>query len=217
MSDQVRVLVAEDQQLVRAGIVTMLGVGGFSVVAEVGDGEAAVTAARRTRPDVALVDIRMPVLDGIEATRRITAELPGTRVLVLTTFGHDEYIFAALSAGAGGFLLKDAPPEQLLEAVAALARGEGRLDPAVTATVLEHFRSRPLSGTGRRPLAPLTPREEGVLRLMARGLSNAEIAESLGVSPGTVKTHVAALLGKIGVRDRVQAVIFAYESGRVQP
>ena len=214
----VRVVVAEDQHLVRAGLVTMLRVSdGFEVVGEVADGEAAVAAVRRTQPDVALLDLRMPVLDGIAATRRIVAEVPRTRVLALTTFGSDEFLFGALEAGASGFLLKDIAPEALLEAVAAVARGEGRLDPAVTGAVVRHFAAEPPreGAPPAEPVIPLTPREEQVLRLVARGLSNAEVAEELGVAGTTVKTHVAALLAKLGVRDRVQAVIFAYETGRV--
>lgn len=214
----VRVLVAEDQHLVRAGLVTMLRVSdGFEVVGEVADGEAAVAAVRRTQPDVALLDLRMPVLDGITATRRIVAEVPRTRVLALTTFGTDELLFGALAAGASGFLLKDVAPEALLEAVAAVARGEGRLDPSVTGAVVRHFAAEPPRGgtLPAEPVTPLTPREEQVLRLVARGLSNAEVAEELGVAGTTVKTHVAALLAKLGVRDRVQAVIFAYETGRI--
>jgi len=218
VTERVRVLVAEDQQLVRDGIVTMLGVrDDFVVVAQVGDGAQAVAEAHRTRPDVAMLDIRMPVLDGLAATRRITAELPDTRILVLTTFGSDELVFEALASGASGFLLKDARAEDLLEAVAAVARGEGRLDPAVTAAVVGHFR-----GHGSRPrtvpgLEALSPREREVLLHLARGLSNAEIATALVVAPGTVKTHVATVLAKLGVRDRVQAVIAAYESGLVRP
>ena len=155
MSERIRILVAEDQQLVRDGIVTMLGVrDDFVVVAQVGDGARAVAEAQRTRPDVAMLDIRMPVLDGIAATRRITAELPGTKVLVLTTFGTDELVFEALAAGAAGFLLKDVRAEDLLEAVAAVARGEGRLDPAVTAAVVGHFRDHRCGGAQRRASTP---------------------------------------------------------------
>jgi DNA-binding NarL/FixJ family response regulator len=218
VSDRIKVLVAEDQQLVRDGIVTMLGVrDDFVVVAQVGDGERAVAEARRTRPDVAMLDIRMPVMDGIAATRAITSELPATKVLVLTTFGTDELVFEALAAGAAGFLLKDARAEDLLEAVAAVARGESRLDPAVTAAVVAHFRHHREGSTNSLEPAGLTAREQEVLIQLAKGRSNAEIAMELGVAPGTVKTHVATLLAKLGVRDRVQAVIAAYESGLVRP
>jgi DNA-binding NarL/FixJ family response regulator len=215
----VRVVVAEDQRLVREGIVTMLTVtGDFDVVAEAENGAQALQAARRTRPDVALVDLRMPVMDGIEATRRIVSEIPDTKVLVLTTFGQDDLLFAALGAGASGFLLKDVPAEQLLEAVAAVARGEGRIDPSVTATVVRHFRRHHQPDrTPARAQPALTTREDEVLRLLARGMTNVEIAAELHVAPGTVKTHVATILAKLGARDRLQAVIIAYESGRVTP
>lgn len=214
----IRILVAEDQQLVRDGIVTMLGVrDDFSVVAQAADGADAVAQALRTRPDVALVDIRMPVLDGIEATRKITTQLPETRVLVLTTFGSDAFVFSALAAGASGFLLKDVRAEALLEAVAAVAHGEGRLDPSVTAAVVDHFRRHADSRNSGGAVENLTDREREVLMHLARGRSNAEIAEALVVAPGTVKSHVAAILAKLGVRDRVQAVIAAYESGLVRP
>lgn len=217
MSERTRILVAEDQQLVRDGIVTMLGSReDFVVVAQVGDGARAVAEAHRTQPDVAMLDLRMPEMDGVEATRRITAELPRTRVLVLTTFGTDDLVFAALAAGAAGFLLKDVRAEDLLEAVAAVARGESRLDPAVTAAVVAHFHDHRAPVRAVPDLA-LTPREREVLVHLARGQSNAEIAAELGVSPGTVKTHVATVLAKLGVRDRVQAVIAAYESGLVTP
>ena len=217
MSERIRILVAEDQQLVRDGIVTMLGSrADFVVVAQVGDGARAVAEAHRTQPDVAMLDLRMPEMDGIEATRRITAELPATRVLVLTTFGTDELVFEALAAGAAGFLLKDVRAEDLLDAVAAVARGESRLDPAVTAAVVGHFRDH-RAPVQTIPELGLTPREHEVLVHLARGQSNAEIAADLGVSAGTVKTHVATVLAKLGVRDRVQAVIAAYESGLVRP
>ena len=214
----VRVVVAEDQRLVRGGIVTMLGVTGeFDVVGEAENGLQGLEEVRRTRPDVALLDIQMPVMDGVEATARIVTEVPETKVLVLTTFGSDDYLFAALAAGASGFLLKDVRPEQLLEAVAAVARGEGRLDPAVTATVVQHFRAHSRAPSSVPPAFRLTAREDEVLRLLARGLSNAEIALQLHVAPGTVKTHVATVLSKLGARDRVQAVIKAFELGLVTP
>jgi DNA-binding NarL/FixJ family response regulator len=217
VTGRVRVLVAEDQQLVRDGIVTMVrSRDDLEVVAEVGDGVAAVDAVRRTAPDVALIDIRMPVLDGIEATRRITTEQPGTRVLVLTTFGTDDLVFAALAAGASGFLLKDVRAESLLEAVVAVAHGEGRLDPAVTAVVLDHFRGHDPTARSDPAIEGLTAREREVLLRLADGLSNAEIAAALHLAPGTVKAHVATVLAKLGVRDRVQAVIRAYDAGAVR-
>ena len=214
-----RVVVAEDQTLVRAGLVTILRTDPeIDVVAEAGDGAEAIDAVRRHRPDVALLDIRMPRLDGLAATRQICLDSPSTRVLVLTTFGQDDVVFAALRAGADGFLLKDTRPESLIAAVHAVASGESPLDPAVTAAVVGHFRrqgDRPAPADSRA-LDQLTPREREVLVLMARGRSNAEIGEDLVLSAGTVKTHVANVLAKLGVRDRVQAVIAAYESGLVQ-
>ncbi|HVM27555.1 MAG TPA: response regulator transcription factor [Mycobacteriales bacterium] len=212
----VRVVVAEDQALVRAGLVTIVSTDpGLLVVGQAADGERAVTEVLRLRPDVALVDVRMPVLDGIEATRRILASAPSTRVLVLTTFGDDGVVLDALHAGAQGFLLKDARPEDLLAAVHAVAAGESRLDPAVTAAVVNAVRRRSQRPLDLPRLERLTERERQVLVLLARGLSNSEIATELVVAPGTVKTHVASTLAKLGVRDRVQAVVAAYESGLV--
>jgi DNA-binding NarL/FixJ family response regulator len=216
----IRVLIADDQALVRAGFRKILEADSeIDVVAEAANGNEAVECSRLHMPDVVLMDIRMPGLDGISATRRLSDELKdGPRVLVLTTFGLEEYVYEALRAGASGFLLKDVPPEQLIDAVHVVARGDALLDPAITRSVIEAFASRPAA---RRELAErieeLTPRERDVFALVARGLSNAEIAGELVVGDGTVKTHVAHLLLKLGVRDRVQAVIYAYEAGVVQP
>jgi DNA-binding NarL/FixJ family response regulator len=216
----IRVLVADDQALVRAGFRKILEADAeIEVVGEAADGIEAVARARELEPDVVLMDIRMPGLDGIAATRQLAAEMKeGPRVLVLTTFGLEEYVYEALRAGASGFLLKDVPPEQLLDAVHVLARGDALLDPSITRSVIEEFASKPAVRpelAGR--LEELTPRERDVFGLVARGFSNAEIAGELVVSDGTVKTHVAHLLLKLGLRDRVQAVIYAYESGAVQP
>lgn len=210
----VRVVVAEDQALVRAGLVTILSSDPeIEVVAQAVDGLEAVELVTAHRPDVALIDVRMPQCDGLAATRRIVADGLPTRVLILTTFGEDEVVFDALQAGAQGFLLKDTRPEDLLSAVHAIASGEARLDPAVTAAVIARVRRS--GARSSHPIESLTAREKEVLVLIASGLSNAEIAERLVVSTGTVKTHVASLLAKLGVRDRVQAVIAAFESGLV--
>jgi DNA-binding NarL/FixJ family response regulator len=214
------VIVCDDQALVRVGLRKILEAEpGISVVGEAADGEDAVTGARRLRPDLVLMDIRMPVLDGIEATRRIVRARPSTHVLILTTFGLDEYVYDALRAGASGFMLKDAPPEEIAAAVRIVAAGEALLAPAVTRAVIEEFARRvPPAAPPRQPaLAELTPREREVLGLLARGLSNAEICEQLVVSEATAKTHVARILQKLDLRDRVQAVIYAYESGVVSP
>ncbi len=212
-----RVLLADDQSLVRAGFRKILeSEPGIEVVAEASDGDEAVAAARRFDPDVVLMDVRMPRLDGIAATRLITAAGLPARVLMLTTFGHDEYVYDALRAGASGFLLKDAPPEDLIDAVRIVARGDALLDPAVTRSVVEAFARMPETSEPAA-LAELTAREREVLALLARGLSNAEICDRLVVSEGTAKTHVARVLGKLGLRDRVQAVILAYECGLVRP
>ena len=216
----IRVLLADDQALVRGGLRKIVeGEADMSVVAEASDGAEAVDAAARAKPDVAVLDIRMPRMDGIEATRRIVARAgDDVRVLMLTTFGLDEYVYEALRAGASGFMLKDAPPEELVEAVRVVATGAALLSPAVTRTVIEEFARRsPGTADPPREVDELTEREREVLTLLTRGRSNAEIAADLFVSEATVKTHVAHVLMKLGVRDRVQAVIYAYESGLVQP
>ena len=217
----IRVLLADDQALLRGALRKMVDTEpDMTVVAEAGDGLQAADAARRSRPDVAVLDIRMPHVDGIEATRRITAALgDSVRVLMLTTFGLDEYVFDALRAGASGFMLKDAPPEELLEAIRIVAGGAALLAPTVTGAVIAEFarRSPAAAGDHSARLEELTEREREVLMLLTRGRSNAEIAGDLVVSEATVKTHVAHVLMKLGVRDRVQAVILAYESGLVAP
>ena len=216
----IRTLVADDQALVRAGFRKILeSEPDIEVVGEAGDGLEAVELAASAAPDVALLDIRMPHLDGIEAARRILAR-PGatTRVMMLTTFGIDDYVFSSLKAGASGFLLKDAPPEHLVSAVRVIAAGDALLAPQVTRAIVERFveRGRPDLELRRR-VDELTPREAEVLRLLTRGLSNAELAAELVISEATAKSHIARVLMKLGVRDRVQAVIAAYESGLVQP
>ena len=217
----VRVLLADDQAMVRAGFRMILELEeGIEVVGEAQDGEEAVAAARRARPDVIVMDVRMPRLDGVAATRRVVEELePPPRVLVVTTFDEDEPVYEALRAGASGFLLKNAPPEQLVEAVRAVAAGDGLLAPEVTRRVIEEFarRSPPPATPGADALSELTERELEVLRLMARGLSNAEIADRLVITPGTAKTHVGRILMKLGLGNRVQAVVLAYECGLVRP
>jgi len=215
----VRVLVADDQPLVREGLRKIFDADpDLVVVADVPDGRAAVEAAGRLRPDVVVMDIRMPVLDGIEATRQVTRLDNAPRVLVLTTFDLDEYVFGALHAGASGFLLKDAMPEHLIAAVHTIARGDALLDPAVTRAVVERFGSAPEpdpAATAR--LGELSQREHEVLLLLVEGCSNKEIAGRLFVSEATVKSHVMAVLRKLVLRDRIQAVIFGYESGLVRP
>jgi DNA-binding NarL/FixJ family response regulator len=214
----VRIVIADDQALVRAGLRKILeSEPGLEVVAEAGDGVEACAAAQRTAPDVILMDIRMPRMDGLEATRRLArgAARPA-RILILTTFGHNQYVYEALRAGASGFLLKDAPPEELIAAVGVIARGDALLAPSITRAVIDEFaRSAPAHREPPPELAELTPREREVLQLLARGRSNAEIAQALVVSGATVRTHVAHVLMKLGLRDRVQAVIYAYESGLI--
>jgi len=212
----VRVVVVDDQPLVREGLRKILGAHPeLKVVGDVGDGAAALDAVTRLEPDVVVMDIRMPVLDGIEATRRITEGREPPKVLVLTTFDLDEYVFRALEAGASGFLLKDAPPGRLVDAVRTVADGEALLAPAVTRRLIERHLRAPVA-TGKPP-ADLSPREMEVWLLVAQGLSNAEIAGALVVTEATVKAHVTRLLAKLGVRDRVQAVVRAYETGVVRP
>ena len=216
----IRVLVADDQELVRDGFTMILDAQeDVEVVGQAADGAEAVELARTTRPDVVLMDVRMPVLDGIQATRRLReygfAEL---RVLILTTFDLDEYVYEALKAGANGFLLKDAPRARLIEAVRTVAAGEALLAPEVMRRLIERYVEGPSPSDGEPvELARLTERERGVLGLVARGLSNAEIAKGLFLSEATVKTHVAHVLQKLDLRDRVQAVVWAYESGVVRP
>ena len=215
----ISVLIADDQGLVRAGFRKLLeSEQGLRVVAEAADGLEAVALARRLQPDIVLMDIRMPRLDGLEATRRLLHGSTRTRVVMLTTFDLDEYVFDALTAGASGFLLKDAPPEQLLAAIQVVAGGDALLAPSITRRLIEEFvrRPPPRSGPPSR-LAGLTARELEVLKLLARGLSNAEIAAELILGEATVKTHIGNLLTKLDLRDRVQAVVLAYESGLVQP
>jgi DNA-binding NarL/FixJ family response regulator len=215
----IRVVVADDQALVRGGFAKILeSQEDMSVVAEAADGLDAVDACRRTLPDVVLLDIRMPRLDGIEAARRIAALEIRARVMMLTTFGIDQYVFDSLKAGASGFLLKDAPPEDLVAAVRVIADGNALLAPEVTKAIIERFVEEPPTDPAvRRRIDELTPREVEVLRLLTRGLSNAELAQELIVSEATAKSHLARVLMKLGVRDRVQAVIAAYESGLVKP
>jgi DNA-binding NarL/FixJ family response regulator len=218
MSDGViRVLVADDQDVVRQGICRILdGERDLEVVGQVRDGAAAVAEARRTAPDVALLDIRMPVLDGLSAARRILADLPGTRVVILTTFDLDEYVYEALRLGAAGFLLKDAPADDIVRAVRVVAEGEAMIAPATTRRLIEEFaRHRP--PTSAASLDGLTEREREVLRAMARGLNNTEVGAALFISEGTVRTHVNRILAKLQVRDRLQAVVLAYETGLVRP
>ena len=215
----VRVVVADDQALVRTGFRMILTAGGIEVVGEATNGVEAVEAVRRTRPDVVLMDIRMPELDGLEATRRI---LSGSdvepRVIILTTFDLDHYVYAALTAGASGFLLKDVTPEHLVAAVRLVRTGDALLAPAITRRLVERFARRdPDDAAVHRDLGALTARELEVLRLLAQGLSNAELAARLHLSEATVKTHVARILGKLALRDRVQAVVLAYRTGLVTP
>ncbi len=220
---KLRVVVADDQKLVRAGFGMILGAQpDIEVVGEADDGAEAIRVVRAARPDVVLMDVRMPELDGLAATRELLGEGPAGRhvpkILILTTFDVDDYVYEALAAGASGFLLKDTPPEQLVEAVRSVSAGESLLAPTVTRRLIEHFvASRPTRAQPPDGMDELTPRALEVFKLIARGLSNTEIAHELVVSEATVKTHVARILLKLGLRDRVQVVVTAYESGLVRP
>jgi DNA-binding NarL/FixJ family response regulator len=214
----IRVLLVDDQELVRSGFRLILDLAeGIEVVGEAADGREAVRLAKELHPDVVLMDVRMPELDGIEATQRLQHAGVDARILVLTTFDLDDYVYGALKAGASGFLLKDAPREQLVTAIRTVARGEALLAPAVTQRLIERFVTRTPTADASSALSELSPRELEVLRLMSRGLNNAEIADHLILGQATVKTHVASILRKLAVRDRVQAVVFAYEHGIVEP
>lgn len=216
----IRVLLADDQDLVRSGFVALLAAEeDIDVVGEADDGEQAVALTRRLRPDVVLMDVRMPVLDGIEATRQIAADtrLAATHVVILTTFELDEYVFEGLRAGAAGFLVKDTDAAELIRAVRVVAAGEGLLSPQVTRRLIAEFATRSRESPGSQRLAALTAREREVVALVATGLSNAEIAAKLYVSPATAKTHAARAMGKLGARDRAQLVVAAYEAGLVRP
>jgi DNA-binding NarL/FixJ family response regulator len=216
----IRVLIADDQHLVRHGFKLILdGESDVSVVGEAADGFEAIEGARTLAPDLVLMDVRMPRLDGVQATARITsAEFPGrVRVLMLTTFGGDEFLFPALKAGASGFLLKDAPADELVAAVRVIARGEALLAPAITRRLIEEVMSRPAEPDDPERLSELTAREREVLELIARGRSNSEIAAALTIGETTVKTHVGRILTKLDLRDRAQAVVLAYETGLVRP
>ena len=215
-----RVVIADDQTLVRSGFRMILGAAGIPVVAEAADGGQAVAAVLKHRPDVALMDIRMPEMDGLQATRRILAARAGSdcRIIILTTFDLDQYVYAAITAGASGFLLKDVSPEQLVAAVRLVRSGDALLAPSITRRLVERFAPASAGSlAGSRELSHLTPRELEVLRWLARGLSNAELAAELTLSEATVKTHVARILAKLGLRDRVQAVVLAYETGLASP
>jgi DNA-binding NarL/FixJ family response regulator len=214
----IRVIIADDQELVRTGFRVILNAEpDLEVVGEAGDGRETIDAARSLRPDVVLMDIRMPNLDGIEATRRIAQEAGSPRVLILTTFDLDEYVYEALRAGASGFLLKDAGAGELVHAVRVIAAGDALLAPSITRRLIEDYARRPPTRERPAVLGELTPRELEVLRLLARGLSNADIARELVLGDATVKTHIARIFAKLDLHDRAQAVVLAYETGLVQP
>jgi DNA-binding NarL/FixJ family response regulator len=215
----ISVVLADDQAMVRAGLRLILEAeDDLEVVGEASDGEEAIAVTSRLQPDVVLMDIQMPKLDGIEATRRVGQEAAvRSRVLILSTFEQDEYVFEALRAGASGFLLKNAPPEELVQAVRIVAAGDALLAPSITRRVIEDYTQRTAPPKNDRRLDLLTERELEVLRLLATGKSNAELAAQLFLGEGTIKTHVSHVLSKLGLRDRVQAVVFAYESGLAQP
>jgi DNA-binding NarL/FixJ family response regulator len=214
----IRIAIADDQALVRGGFRMILDAQpDFEIVGEAADGRAAVDLCRTATPDVVLMDIRMPELDGLAATRRVVQASPATRVLMLTTFGEDGYVWQAMHAGASGFLLKDVPPEDLVTAVRTVHRGDALLAPTITRRLIEEFVSGPQPGAAPAEVESLTDRELEVLRLIAGGLTNAEIADRLILGETTVKTHVTRVLSKLGLRDRVQAVVFAYETGLVRP
>jgi DNA-binding NarL/FixJ family response regulator len=216
-SPTLRVLVVDDQELVRAGFRMILERSGLDVVGEAVDGLEAVRLATELEPDVILMDVRMPRMDGIEATRQIVARMPSARIVVLTTFDLDEYVYEAVKAGASGFLLKDISPVDLVHAVGVVARGDALLAPTLTRRLLDRYVERPLPGTRPDALATATDRELDVLRLLAQGRSNAEIAAELFLSEATVKTYVSRLLAKLDLRDRVQLTVLAYECGLVSP
>jgi DNA-binding NarL/FixJ family response regulator len=215
----IRVLIVDDQPMVRAGLRAMVDGEDLAVVGEAGDGHQAIARARELQPDVVLMDIRMPDLDGLEATRRIVADphLPSVRVIVLTTFDLDEYVYRALRVGASGFLLKDVEPLELLYAIRAVARGEALLAPSVTRRLITEFASRALPAGPPMRIDLLTGREREVLLLVTGGLSNDEIATRLVITPATAKTHISRILAKVGARDRAQLIVMAYESGLIRP
>jgi DNA-binding NarL/FixJ family response regulator len=216
--DRVRVLLVDDDDLMRAGLRSVLSSDDtIEVAGEAGDGGEALDRVRETKPHVVLMDIRMPGVDGISATREVLAGSVDVKVVVLTTFEDDDYIFEALSAGASGFLLKRTKPEELISAIHAVAEGDSLLSPSVTRRVIDHMATQPVAGLSGARLEKLTPREREVLELIGRGLSNREIAESFVIEESTVKTHVKRILMKLGLRDRVQAVILAYETGLIRP